>query len=134
MSLLGSGPRRVIPVKISAVCVVQNLILRKEETVHVSRICNCCRLLVGNEVPKEILDLTNRTAAKYEVVEKNVDIGQNEEGIWLRVQCDGLPGRTRFYLGVLGSHARRCTGHGFILIKISAKDEIRKRYNKETVP
>lgn len=40
---------------------------------------------------KEVLDLADRIVTKQEVVEKIVNIAQKEEGIWLRVQWDGLP-------------------------------------------
>lgn len=70
---------------------MQDLISQKEETIHVTRIRKYCGLLNGNEVPREVLDLANRTAAKYEIVENIVDIAQNEEDIWIHVQWDELP-------------------------------------------
>lgn len=50
-----------------------------------------CGRLDGAEVPTEVLDLADRTTAKYEVVERIVDISKNHEGLWLRLQWEGLP-------------------------------------------
>lgn len=50
-----------------------------------------CGKMDGSEVPEQVLDLADRTAAKYEVVEKIVDIDDNEDGIWFQLQREGLP-------------------------------------------
>lgn len=86
-----SGPRRVVAVKSPAVCVVEDLLTQKRETIHATRMKKYCGKLDGGEVPDEVLDLADRTAAKYEVVESIVDIQMNDDGIWLRLQWEGLP-------------------------------------------
>lgn len=83
-------PRRVISVKSPAVCVVAYLTTEKQETVHVAWMKKYCGQLDDTEVPDEVLDLAYRTAAKYKIVENIAEIQENDEGIWLRLQWEGL--------------------------------------------
>lgn len=85
------GPRRVVAVTSPAVCVVEDLVTGRNEKVHTSRLKKYNALFDGEEVPEEVLDLASRTAAKYEVVEQIVDIDENNDGFWLRLQWEGLP-------------------------------------------
>lgn len=91
LSFRWCGPRKVVAVKSPAVCVVADLLTQKRETVHAARMKKYCGALDGSEVPEEVLDLADRTAAKYEVVQQILDIEKNEEGIWIKLQWEGLP-------------------------------------------
>lgn len=101
LSFRWCGPRRIHAVKSPAVCSVEDLVTHKLETVHVTRIKKYCGQLDGQIVPSEVLDLADRSAAKYEVVEKIVDIAENDEGIWLRLQWEGLPDERDYTWAIL---------------------------------
>lgn len=47
-------------------------------------------LLEGRLIPDGVLDLADRTAAIYEVVENIFDIAEDTEGLWLPVKREGL--------------------------------------------
>lgn len=91
LSFTWCGPRRVVTVKSPAVCVVQDLVTNKSETVHVARMKKYCGALDDTEVPKEVLDLVDRSTSKYEVVDQIVDLRKVDNVFWLRVRWDGLP-------------------------------------------
>lgn len=57
--------------------------------MHITHIRKYCGLTDGETVSKDVLDLSDRTAANYEVAEKLVDIDQKNGEMWLRVQWDG---------------------------------------------
>lgn len=95
------GSRRFVKVKSPAECVVEDLLTQKRKTIHATRIKKYCGKLDGTSVPEEVLDLANRTFAKYEVVESTVDIEKNEEGLWLRLQWEGLPDDRDYTQGLL---------------------------------
>lgn len=71
--------------------MVQDLITRKKETLHVTQIQKYDGLTDGEKVPEEVLDLSNQTAAKNKFVDKIVNIDRNAEEIRFKVQWDGLP-------------------------------------------
>lgn len=58
--------------------------------MYATRIRKVCELLDGNKVTKEVLNLADRTAARYENVKQIVDKAQEEDGTWLCVQRDRL--------------------------------------------
>lgn len=91
LSIRWCRPRRIFKVKSPAVCIVEDFVTRKRETVYVDCIKKYCGKLDGSHIPEEVLDLADRTAAKYEVVEKIIDIAENDEGIWLRLKWEALP-------------------------------------------
>lgn len=72
-------------------CVVQDLLTNKRETVNITRMMKCSGELDNAEVPEEVLDLLDRTKAKYEVVDRIVDIPKVENVVWLRVSLGELP-------------------------------------------
>lgn len=74
-----AGPRRIVSVKSPAVCVMEDLLSRKKETVHATRLKKQDALLDGSEVTDDVRYLVSRTAARSEVVESIVDIETNEE-------------------------------------------------------
>lgn len=45
----------------------------------------------GAAVSKELMDLAESTEARYELIEKLMDIGEDADGIHLQVQWLGLP-------------------------------------------
>lgn len=65
LEFYSTGPRRVTTVKSTAFYVVQNLITRKEQIVHVTRIGKYDGFTDGEKVPKEVLDLGDRRASMY---------------------------------------------------------------------
>lgn len=78
-------PRMVLAVKLPAVLVVSDLLTKNLETVHASRIKKCLGALDSSVVAKEVLDLSERTTAKYEVAQRILEIDKNEEGIWIQL-------------------------------------------------
>lgn len=48
--------------------------------------------LRGQEVAAEVLDLAKRTEAHYEIIQEVTDIREVDDGLFLRVQWEGLPG------------------------------------------
>lgn len=93
LSFRWSGPRKLVAVTSSAVCVVEDLSIRKKETIHVTRMKKCDGLIDGQDVPEDVLDPANLTAAKYKVMSKIVDMEHNDDGYWLRLEWDSLPER-----------------------------------------
>lgn len=67
------------------------LVTQKRDTVHVACIKKYCGNLDGTNIPEAVLDLVDRTTAKYGVVESIVDIVKNDQGLWLCLQWEGLP-------------------------------------------
>lgn len=47
--------------------------------------------LDGMDVPTEALYLPYRTTAKYDILERIVDISEDNDGLWLRLQWERLP-------------------------------------------
>lgn len=91
LSFTWTGPRRVVAVKSPAVCIVQDLLTNKEETVHVARMRKYCGSLDNVEIPEQVLDLVDRTTSKYDIVDQIIDLRKVEGAFWLRVRWDGLP-------------------------------------------
>jgi len=52
--------------------------------------------LLGKPVPQEMLDLADHTASRYEIVERILDVGEAPDGMFFRVQWDGLPDESDF--------------------------------------
>lgn len=71
LSFRWCGPRRVTAVTSPSVCVVEDFLTRKRETIHAARIKTYCGNLDGATVPEEVLVLADRTSANYDVVEKS---------------------------------------------------------------
>lgn len=93
----------------------------KEETVHATHIRKYCGLTDGVTVPKEVLDLEDRTAAKYEIVENIVYINENDEEIQFRVQRDWLPEEHNFtWAHAPSEHVRVCALHVLVLFTTHA--------------
>lgn len=85
------GPLRITAVHSPLVYSVTSLSNGKTERVHCARILKYDDSLQGSTVPQEMIDIALRTEARYEVVEKILDIGEAPDGIFFQVQWDGLP-------------------------------------------
>lgn len=70
-----------------AVCVAEDLVSQKRDNLHVARIKKYWGSIYGTEVPIEVLDLADRTTAKYKNVERSVYISKNNDGLWM--WCNG---------------------------------------------
>lgn len=46
--------------------------------------------LLGTEIPKDELDLSDKTETRYEVVDEIVYVGEHPDGIFFQVKCYGL--------------------------------------------
>lgn len=63
------------------------------ENVHAARLRLYKTSLEGAPVPKELMDLAERTEARYELIKRIVDNGEDKDSIHLQVQWRGLPDR-----------------------------------------
>lgn len=86
LALTCTGPRRFVAVKRFSAFVLQDLIPRKQETVHLTQIHKYDGLTVGEKVQDEDLGLADQTATKYEIDDKSLHISRNAKDIWLRVR------------------------------------------------
>ena len=86
-----SGPSRVTSVHGDLVYGVTSLRGGKIERGHCARLLKYRDSLLGKPVPQDMLDLTERAESRYEVIEKIVDLGQDCDGLFFRVQWEGLP-------------------------------------------
>lgn len=74
----------------------EDILTRQRETIHATRMKKYNAHRNGDEVPREVSDLANRSYTPCEVVERLVDLGKNEEGYWARLQKGGLPEKHDF--------------------------------------
>ena len=85
------GPRRITSVHGPLVYGVTPLRGGNAERVHCARLLLYPDSLLGTTVPDEVLDLADRTESRYETTDRITDIGEKHDGIFLRIQWDGLP-------------------------------------------
>ena len=85
------GPCRIKAVHSPHVYSIAPLRGGKTELVHCARLIKYRDSLLCKPVPKEMMDLAERTESRYEVVEKILDIGEAPDGLFFRVQWEGLP-------------------------------------------
>lgn len=85
------GPCRITAVYSSLVYGVTSLHGGKTERIHCARLLKYRDSLLGQEVPKDMLQLAETTEARYEVVESIKDIGEAPDGLFFHVQWEGLP-------------------------------------------
>ena len=85
------GPCRITSVHSPLVYGITPLRGGKVERVHCARLIKYRDSLLGKTVTKEMMDLAERTESRYEVVEKIVDVGEAPDGLFFRVQWEGLP-------------------------------------------
>lgn len=84
-------PRRIIRTVSQLVLVVERLGSSAKELVHCSCLIDYSATMDVSDVPDDILQLADRTEAKYEVLEAILDISENHEGLWFRLRWDVLP-------------------------------------------
>ncbi len=86
------GPRRITKVLSDLVYEVEHLLTHKIEQVHASRMQLYRVSKDGAQVSKELLEHVECSEARYEIVEKLMDIsGNKKEGIFVQVKWLGLP-------------------------------------------
>ena len=85
------GPRRITSVHGPLVYGFTLLRGGNAERVHCARLLLYRDSLLGTTVPDEVLDLADRTESRYEIADRITDIGDDHDGIFLRIQWDGLP-------------------------------------------
>jgi len=85
------GPCRVTAVHGSLVYGITPLSGGKPDRVHCARLVKYRDSLLGKPVSQKMLDLAETTQAQYEVVDKIVGIQQSHDGIFFKVQWEGLP-------------------------------------------
>lgn len=85
------GPCAIAKVFSSHVYGVTPLVGGKMERVNCARLMKYRDSLNGADIPKEMIELAERTDSRYEVVEKIVDVGEAPDGLFFQVQWEGLP-------------------------------------------
>ena len=85
------GPCCVTSVHGDLVYGVTSLRGGKTERVHCARLLRYRDSLLGKPIPQDMLELAERTESRYEVIEKIVDLGQDRDVLFFRVQWEGLP-------------------------------------------
>lgn len=86
-----AGPRRVVGTTSDVVYLVERLDQSRRERVHSSRMTKYSAIQDGTEVPAAVLELADRTEARYEVLRRITDIADEDTVCWLRLEWDGLP-------------------------------------------
>jgi len=87
------GPRRITRVISEMVYDVSSMVDDVTEQIHAARLLPYRADRDSSSVSEELMDLAERSEAKYELVEKIIDIGEDHDGIFLQVQWQGLPDR-----------------------------------------
>lgn len=65
---------------------VAKLVTRVTERVHCARLIKYAAELDGQVEPTRIVELTDRTEAKYGVLDAIVDVSGNSKGFWFRLR------------------------------------------------
>lgn len=99
------GPQRVIGTKSSAVLVVEDLITKKVDNMHTARVRKYFGSLDGRPVPDDVLNLADCTAAKYDIVERILDVRKHADKLWVKGNGKGCRMRGTIH----GMTFRRCT-------------------------
>ena len=85
------GPSRITAVHSPLVYGITSLQGGKVDRVHCARLIKYRDSLLGEPVPKEMIDLAERIESRYDIVDKITDVGEAPDGLFLRVQWQGLP-------------------------------------------
>jgi len=88
------GPRRVTEVVSDYIYVVSPLEACRDETVHAARLMPYRSRFEGTEVPQTVIDLADHVKARFEIIEKILDLGRATDGLFAKVQWPGLPDST----------------------------------------
>ena len=86
-----SGPCRITAVHGPLVYGVTTLVSNKTERVHCASLLKYDDSLQGSTIPEDMLDLSERTESRFEVVEKIVNPGEAQDGLFFQVKWEGLP-------------------------------------------
>ncbi len=93
------GPCRITTINSPLVYSVASLHDIRVENVHCARLKQYHNSLLRHKVPKELLDLADRTQSRYKVVEKIIDVGEAHwaspwhDGLFCQVHWEGLPNK-----------------------------------------
>lgn len=79
LGLSWHGPQRVIGTKSSVVLVLEDLITEKVDSVQTARVRKYYGSLDGRPVPDDVVHLADRTAEKYDVAERILDIRKHAD-------------------------------------------------------
>ena len=63
----------------------------KTERIHCARLINYKDSLHGSAIPKEMLDIAERSEARFEFIEKIIDIGEAPDGLIFHFAWERLP-------------------------------------------
>ena len=85
------GPRRILDAESELVYKVSKLDRSSVENVHAARQRLYKPQMEGTVLSKELMDLVERTEARYELMENLMVIGEDADGIQIHVQWLGLP-------------------------------------------
>lgn len=85
------GPCRITAVHKPLVYSITSLTGNKVIRAHCVQILPYQDSLNGKKVSDDMLDLVERTESQYEIIKRIVDIGEADDGIFLRVVWNGLP-------------------------------------------
>lgn len=91
MKFRWTGPRVIVAVIGEVVYDVMSLLDKKIERVHAARLLPYRSDMDGSEVSQELLEQAEHLEAKFELVEKLMDIGEAADGLFIQVQWAGLP-------------------------------------------
>lgn len=80
------GPCQVIAAHGNLVYGIVPIQDGKTEQAHCARLILYRDTLLGRALPKEMFDLADRTASRYEVVQRIVDLGEAADGLFFNVQ------------------------------------------------
>lgn len=86
LSLRWYGPCRITALHSSLVYEITSLRSEKAERIHCARPIKYRDSLLGQPVPKEMMDLAERTRSRSEVVDKILHVGEAPNGFCFRVQ------------------------------------------------
>lgn len=75
---------------------VESLVDGKQETVHAARLLPYRAQLEGAEVSLDLLRHVKHSEAKYEIIEKFIDIDEGDDGIMILTKWVGLPDKCDF--------------------------------------
>lgn len=84
------GPRRVTAVSSSLFYTILSLSDDKHDRIHCARLLKYDDSLQGKEIPQDMIDLADRTEARYQVVKKIINLGQAPDGLFFQVEWEGL--------------------------------------------
>jgi len=96
LSFKWQGPHRVVDIINEMVYKVEDIITKKVEQVHATRINYYRADWAGKTITTKLLEDAKHSTTKFETIDEFIDIGEEKGEIWIQIKWDGLPDKIDF--------------------------------------